>query len=85
MSQAEEAHVTGHPTGRTVRRRGVADHLRTVVRGTNLLPAFMVLTIMMVALWLMGMPFLQALTISTGVKIAVALCELRRPPASPED
>ncbi|MFI1650390.1 hypothetical protein OG373_36585 [Streptomyces avidinii] len=35
---------------------------------------------MTVALWLMGMPFLQALTISTGVKIAVALLELRRLP-----
>ncbi|MFZ3474921.1 hypothetical protein ACODT3_01425 [Streptomyces sp. 4.24] len=35
---------------------------------------------MTVALWLMGMPFLQALTISTGVKIAVALLVLRRRP-----
>ncbi|WP_185921877.1 hypothetical protein [Streptomyces sp. WAC06614] len=45
---------------------------------TSLLPAFLVLTVMTVALWLMGMPFLQALTISTAVKIVVALLELRR-------
>ncbi|MFE2323520.1 hypothetical protein ACFXD5_06300 [Streptomyces sp. NPDC059385] len=49
---------------------------------TNLLPAFLVLTVMMLALWLMGMPFLQALTISTAVKIAVAVLELRRLPDS---
>ncbi|MET9469928.1 hypothetical protein ABZY44_35075 [Streptomyces sp. NPDC006544] len=48
------------------------------------MPAFLVLTVMMVALWLMGMPFLQALTISTGVKIAVALLELRRLPGPPD-
>ncbi|MFE0582264.1 MULTISPECIES: hypothetical protein [unclassified Streptomyces] len=36
---------------------------------------------MTIALWLTGMPFLQALTISTGVKIAMALLELRRLPA----
>ncbi|MFG2488507.1 MULTISPECIES: hypothetical protein [Streptomyces] len=60
--------------------RSRAGHLRTAIRRTNLLPAFLVLTVMMVALWLTGMPFLQALTISTGVKIAVALVELRRLP-----
>ncbi|MFJ6755483.1 MULTISPECIES: hypothetical protein [unclassified Streptomyces] len=40
---------------------------------------------MTVALWLMGMPFLQALTISTGVKIAVALLELRRLPTPADE
>jgi hypothetical protein len=45
-----------------------------------LLPVFLVLTGMMVALWLMGMPFMQALTISTAVKISLALFEARRRP-----
>ncbi|MCX5199196.1 hypothetical protein OOK31_35850 [Streptomyces sp. NBC_00249] len=85
MAQAEETDVNGHPDGRADQPRSRAGHLRTVIRRTNLLPAFMVLTIMMVALWLMGMPFLQALTISTAVKIAVALLELRRPPESAGD
>lgn len=58
-----------------------ATHVRTVLKRTNLLPAFLVLTAMTIALWLTGMPFLQALTISTGVKIAMALLELRRLPA----
>ncbi|MFI5985540.1 hypothetical protein ACIBEA_32365 [Streptomyces sp. NPDC051555] len=58
-----------------------AGHLRAAIRRTNLLPAFLVLTVMMVALWLAGMPFLQALTISTAVKIALVLLELRRLPA----
>ncbi|MGW6819400.1 hypothetical protein [Streptomyces sp. NPDC055005] len=65
--------------------RSRTGHLRAVIRRTNLLPAFLVLTAMTVALWLMGMPFLQALTISTGVKIAVALLELRRLPHSPDN
>ncbi|GGZ47898.1 hypothetical protein AB0P12_25435 [Streptomyces subrutilus] len=67
------------------RRRSRAGRLRTAIRRTNLLPAFLVLTVMMVALWLMGMPFLQALTISTAVKIAVALLELRRLPDPADD
>ncbi|WP_327169356.1 hypothetical protein [Streptomyces subrutilus] len=66
-------------------RRSRAGRLRTAIRRTNLLPAFLVLTVMMVALWLMGMPFLQALTISTAVKIAVALLELRRLPDPADD
>lgn len=69
MSQAEEQGLSGAPT---------VGPLKAVLTGTRLLPAFLVLTVMMVALWLMGMPFLQALTISTGVKIAVALLAFRR-------
>ncbi|MFD5142842.1 hypothetical protein [Streptomyces sp. NPDC058401] len=86
MPRAEEEDIAARPIGTVDQRPGGAPgHLRTVLRRTNLLPAFLVLTVMMVALWLMGMPFLQALTLSTGVKIAVALLELRRlpdPPAS---
>ncbi|MFJ7208625.1 hypothetical protein ACIQWR_34480 [Streptomyces sp. NPDC098789] len=66
-------------TARPGPRRG-AGQLRAAIRRTNLLPAFLVLTVMMVALWLAGMPFLQALTVSTGVKIALVLLELRRLP-----
>lgn len=74
MPQAEE-----EQEGLAV-RPGVAGHLRAAVTRTNLLPAFLVLTVMMVALWLTGMPFLHALTIATGVKIAMGLLELRRLP-----
>ncbi|MFD7556147.1 MULTISPECIES: hypothetical protein [unclassified Streptomyces] len=62
--------------------RSRAGNLKTAITRTNLLPAFLVLTVMMVALWLMGMPFLQALTISTAVKIAMVMLELRRLPKS---
>ncbi|MFG2989663.1 hypothetical protein ACGFZK_10315 [Streptomyces sp. NPDC048257] len=72
--------MAARPIDTVDRRRNRAGHLRTAIRRTNLLPAFLVLTVMMVALWLMGMPFLQALTISTAVKITVALLELRRLP-----
>ncbi|MFG3000229.1 hypothetical protein [Streptomyces sp. NPDC048340] len=84
MPQAEEEDAAVRPTGAADQRRNRAGHLRTAIRRTNLLPAFLVLTVMMVALWLMGMPFLQALTISTAVKISVALLELRRLPAPPD-
>ncbi|WP_405497360.1 hypothetical protein [Streptomyces sp. NBC_00096] len=80
MPQAGEEGVTARPIGTVDQRRSAAGHLRAVIRRTNLVPAFLVLTVMMVALWLMGMPFLQALTISTAVKISVALLELRRLP-----
>lgn len=84
MPRAEEEDVAAPPVGTVDRHPGrAAGHLRTVLRRTNLLPAFLVLTVMMVALWLMGMPFLQALTISTAVKIALALLELRRLPGPP--
>ncbi|MFD9302576.1 hypothetical protein ACFWCB_07760 [Streptomyces sp. NPDC060048] len=85
MTQAgEEEGVTARPIGTVDQHRSRAAYLRAAIRRTNLLPAFLVLTVMMVALWLMGMPFLQALTISTAVKIAVALLELRRLPGPPD-
>ncbi|MFJ6903263.1 hypothetical protein ACWERF_27255 [Streptomyces griseoluteus] len=62
--------------------RTLASALRSAVRETMLLPVFLVLTAMMVALWLMGMPFMQALTISTAVKITVVLLETRRRPST---
>ncbi|MEU7426380.1 hypothetical protein [Streptomyces sp. NPDC040750] len=62
--------------------RTFARVLRSAVRETMLLPVFLVLTAMMVALWLMGMPFMQALTISTAVKISMALLEARRMPCA---
>lgn len=80
MPQAEEEGLTAPPGGAVARRRSLAGRLKPVIVRTNLLPAFLVLTVMMVALWLTGMPFLQALTISTGVKIAAALLVLRPPP-----
>ncbi|RKT02461.1 hypothetical protein BX286_0365 [Streptomyces sp. 3211.6] len=83
MSRAEEQGLTAPPPGTPERRRSRAGHLKTVITRTHLLPAFLVLTVMMVALWLMGMPFLQALTISTGVKIAVALPVFRRQAPQP--
>nr|WSX47956.1 hypothetical protein OG409_02725 [Streptomyces sp. NBC_00974] len=83
MPQAEEEGVTARPIGTVEQHRSRTAHLRSAIRRTNLLPAFLVLTVMMAALWLMGMPFLQALTISTAVKIALALLELRRLPGPP--
>ncbi|MFF9373786.1 hypothetical protein ACF1BB_04430 [Streptomyces griseoluteus] len=62
--------------------RTLASALRSAVRETMLVPVFLVLTAMMVALWLMGMPFMQALTISTAVKITVVLLETRRRPST---
>ncbi|MEU8465603.1 hypothetical protein [Streptomyces sp. NPDC029003] len=78
MPHANEEGVAARPIETVDERRSRARRLRTMIRRTNLLPAFLVLTAMMVALWLMGMPFLEALTISTGVKIAVGLLEFRR-------
>ncbi|MFF7081963.1 hypothetical protein [Streptomyces lavendulae] len=80
MPEAEEGGLTARPVGAVDQDRSRAERLRGAITRTHLLPAFLVLTVMMVALWLMGMPFLQALTISTGVKIVVALLELRRVP-----
>ncbi|MFD5420527.1 hypothetical protein ACFWJT_21190 [Streptomyces sp. NPDC127069] len=91
MPRAEERGPLTRPgAGTPDRHRSRAGHLKATVVRTRLLPAFLVLTAMMVALWLMGMPFLQALTISTGVKAAVALLAFRRPappppPAVPSD
>ncbi|MEU8437610.1 hypothetical protein AB0F18_32885 [Streptomyces sp. NPDC029216] len=83
MPQAEEEGLAARPTGPAAPQRSRAGHLRAAIVRTRLLPAFLVLTVMMVALWLMGMPFLQALTISTGVKIAAALLAFRRPALPP--
>lgn len=80
MPQAEEEGLTARSVGTVDQYRSRVGHLKTVIMRTSLIPAFLVLTVMMVALWLMGMPFLQALTISAGVKIAMALLELRRLP-----
>ncbi|MGZ9928900.1 hypothetical protein ACXNSR_03305 [Streptomyces sp. NC-S4] len=80
MPHAKEEGVEARPIDALDQHPSRAGHLRTAIRRTNLLPAFLVLTVMMVALWLTGMPFLQALTISTAVKISVALLELRRLP-----
>ncbi|WP_030764339.1 MULTISPECIES: hypothetical protein [unclassified Streptomyces] len=85
MTHAKEEGVATRPIAADAQQRSRADHLRTAIRRTNLIPAFFVLTVMMVALWLTGMPFLQALTISTGMKIAVALLELRRLPDPVDD
>ncbi|MCX4960683.1 hypothetical protein [Streptomyces virginiae] len=85
MPHAKEEGVATRPIAPDDQHRSRAGHLRTAIRRTNLLPAFLVLTVMMVALWLMGMPFLQALTIATAVKIAVALLELRRLPDPVDD
>ncbi|MER6444254.1 hypothetical protein [Streptomyces venezuelae] len=85
MQHAEEEGVATRAIATDDRHRSRAGHLRTAIRRTHLIPAFLVLTVMMVALWLMGMPFLQALTISTAVKISVALLELRRLPDPVDD
>ncbi|EFL19282.1 predicted protein [Streptomyces sp. C] len=87
MPQAEEEEegLAARPTGTAAPSRSPAGHLKAAITRTNLLPAFLVLTVMMVALWLTGMPFLQALTIATGVKIAMALLELRRLPGPPRN
>ncbi|MGT2526239.1 hypothetical protein ACU4GG_02740 [Streptomyces nojiriensis] len=82
MSRAEEDGLTVGPVAAVEHPRSRAGNLKTAITRTNLLPAFLVLTVMMVALWLMGMPFLQALTISTAVKIAMVMLELRRLPKS---
>ncbi|MGW6571873.1 hypothetical protein ACWGAN_06825 [Streptomyces sp. NPDC054945] len=85
MTHAKEEGVATRPITPDDQQRSRTGHLRTAIRRTNLVPAFLVLTVMMVALWLTGMPFLQALTISTGMKIAVALLELRRLPDPVDD
>ncbi|MGV9341189.1 hypothetical protein [Streptomyces sp. NPDC003688] len=82
MPQAEEEvrPVDAIDTG--ARRRTPVGVLRSTVGQTNLVPVLLVLTVMMVALWLMGMPFLQALTISTALKISMVLFAARRLPTA---
>jgi hypothetical protein len=84
MPQVDEVERCVQPVETAVRPRGRSRLLRHAAKQTHLLPTFVVLTVMMVALWLLGMPFMQALTISTAVKIAVALLAVRRPPRSYE-
>ncbi|MGW1001346.1 hypothetical protein [Streptomyces sp. NPDC002520] len=82
MPQVDEEERGVQPVDTAARPRGGAGLLRHAAKQTHLLPTFVVLTVMMLALWLLGMPFMQALTISTAVKIAVALLEVRRRPRS---
>ncbi|MEV7321953.1 hypothetical protein [Streptomyces sp. NPDC093970] len=63
-------------------QRTRTNFLRSAASRTNLLPILLVLTAMMVALWLMGMPFLQALTISTALKITMVLFAARQLPCA---
>ncbi|MEV6833439.1 hypothetical protein AB0N17_02740 [Streptomyces sp. NPDC051133] len=82
MPHADEEEIRGDAVGTAVRPRPFTGVARFAVKQAHLLPAFLVLTVMMVALWLMGMPFLQALTISTAVKISMALFAARRLPGA---
>ncbi|MFG2602397.1 hypothetical protein ACGFT2_02350 [Streptomyces sp. NPDC048514] len=78
MPQVDEEEIRVGVIDTADRPRAVTRFLRSAVKETMLLPVFLVLTAMMMALWLMGMPFMQALTISTAVKISLALFEARR-------
>ncbi|MFG2881726.1 hypothetical protein ACGFYV_05280 [Streptomyces sp. NPDC048297] len=84
MSQVDEEERRVQPADKAaaVRPGGRAGLLRHVAERAHLLPTFVVLTVMMLALWLLGMPFMQALTISTAVKIALVLLDVRRGPRS---
>ncbi|MFE0348772.1 hypothetical protein [Streptomyces griseoluteus] len=78
MPQLDEEEIRVSALDTAGQPRTLASALRSTVKETMLLPVFLVLTAMMVALWLMGMPFMQALTISTAVKISMVLLETRR-------
>ncbi|MER5531879.1 hypothetical protein ABT075_46115 [Streptomyces sp. NPDC002677] len=80
MPQVDEEDIRVSAIDTADQPRTLRRFLRSAVKETMLLPVFLVLTAMMVALWLMGMPFLQALTISTAVKISMVLFEARRRP-----
>ncbi|MEU9923903.1 hypothetical protein AB0H51_21865 [Streptomyces griseoluteus] len=82
MPQLDEEEIRVTATDRADQPRTLASALRSAVKETMLLPVFLVLTAMMVTLWLMGMPFMQALTISTAVKISMVLFETRRRPCT---
>ncbi|MFJ9866921.1 hypothetical protein [Streptomyces sp. NPDC101165] len=82
MPQVDEEEIRVGTIDTVARPRTLTGVLRSVVKQTNLLPVFLVLTAMMVALWLMGMPFLQALTISTALKISMVLFAARRLPCA---
>ncbi|MFE4968959.1 hypothetical protein [Streptomyces sp. NPDC056660] len=80
MPQVDEEEIRVSAIDTADRPRTLRHVLRSAVKETMLLPVFLVLTTMMMALWLMGMPFMQALTISTAVKISLVLFEARRRP-----
>ncbi|MET7289320.1 hypothetical protein [Streptomyces sp. NPDC005573] len=80
MPQVDEAEIRVGATGTPERPRSFTGVLRSVARQANLLPVFLVLSAMMMVLWLTGMPFLQALTISTALKISMVLFAARRLP-----
>ncbi|MYV38716.1 hypothetical protein GT030_07490 [Streptomyces sp. SID1328] len=82
MPQLDEEEVRVSAIDMADQPRTRASALRSAVKETMLLPVFLVLTAMMVALWLMGMPFMQALTISTAVKISMVLFETHRRPCT---
>ncbi|MGW2960872.1 hypothetical protein ACWDGI_20715 [Streptomyces sp. NPDC001220] len=80
MPQVDEEDIRVSAIDTADQPRTLRSSLRSAVKETMLLPVFLVLTTMMMALWLMGMPFMQALTISTAVKISMVLFEARRRP-----
>ncbi|MFG2125620.1 hypothetical protein [Streptomyces sp. NPDC048710] len=82
MPQVDEEEIRVGAIDTVTQPRTLTSVLRSAVKQTNLLPVFLVLTAMMVALWLMGMPFLQALTISTALKISMVLFAARRLPCA---
>ncbi|MGW7427687.1 hypothetical protein ACWGJB_48505 [Streptomyces sp. NPDC054813] len=82
MPQVDEEEIRVSAIDTAGQPRTLRSVLRSAVKETMLLPVFLVLTAMMVALWLMGMPFMQALTISTALKISMALFEARRRPCA---
>ncbi|MER7178390.1 hypothetical protein ABT404_02645 [Streptomyces hyaluromycini] len=82
MPQVDEEEIRVSAIDTADQPRTLRSVLRSAVKETMLVPVFLVLTAMMVALWLMGMPFMQALTISTAVKISMVLLEARRRPCT---
>ena len=84
MPQVNEEELRLDAMDTPARPRKAKGFLHFAAQRTDLLPVLLVLTVMMVALWLMGMPFLQALTISTAVKISMVLLAARRPPCASE-
>ncbi|MEW2134230.1 hypothetical protein [Streptomyces sp. NPDC005435] len=77
MAHVEEEELRGDAIRTGARSRSFSGVVRSVAGQAHLLPVLLVLTVMMVALWLMGMPFLQALTISTALKISMVLLAAR--------
>ncbi|MEU2625248.1 hypothetical protein ABZ642_45375 [Streptomyces sp. NPDC007157] len=82
MPQVDEEEIRVSAIDTADQPRTLRRVLGSAVKETMLLPVFLVLTAMMLALWLMGMPFMQALTISTAVKISMVLFEARRRPST---